>query len=157
MSVRRILPRPQGSLEAVTTALIDACGGEREVEASVRVEKSTLHRYTSPNHPHHMPVDVVRACEMKCGQPILTRFLAAELGFALIDLKDGAREGTGNLIELAENFSKVVQRMELARADGMVDPEEARQIAADLYALVQTAMNERMLFRQLAAIDPAEG
>lgn len=88
MVERRGIERPVESVEAVTQRLIDACGGFRAAAAAARVGKSQLHRYTDPRETEgdaFMPADVILSLEMQCGDPIMTRYLAAWTAHALVD------------------------------------------------------------------------
>ncbi len=71
--------RVHGTLKAAEAALVDACGGVT-TKAS-RVGKSVLQQATDPDAPQrHLALDVVADLERACGKPIVTQFLAQELG-----------------------------------------------------------------------------
>lgn len=123
---RSYSPRPAGSLEQATDSLIAANGPRKFVAGLVRVRETQLIRYTDPGEIAAMPADIIRSLEALCGDPIVTRYLAAESGHVLLRL---APEGEGALDALtadaARDFGELIAGLVEARADGHIDDREA--------------------------------
>ena len=88
-------PRRPGTLKEAVADLVYTCGGQGESARLCRVSKAQVNRYTDDSDDNakvHMPVDIVALLEEHCGEPIVTRFLAAERNRALDDA--AAKAGT---------------------------------------------------------------
>jgi hypothetical protein len=86
-------PRPPGSLKAAASALITANGGARAVAGLLGTSESVVTRWGDPsdeNLGRHMPVHRAVELEARCGEPHVTRFIAAEAGFLLLALPPAA-------------------------------------------------------------------
>lgn len=102
--------REPASLKEAIAELINRCGGIEGAAKKTRVSRSQIARYSDPAHDDvHMPVDVVRALELACGEPIVTRYLASELGALLIPLhpKPDAPHYSEHLAQLGREGGKL--------------------------------------------------
>lgn len=131
-------PRPAGSLKQATAGLVEACGGLAAAAGVARVGRTALFRYTDDSDDHadrYMPCDVLRALERQCGEPIVTRYLAAEAGAVLLMLPNAEAGGgigaAASLLakESADLFGAVTEAIDTRGKHGSdVSPGEARDI-----------------------------
>ena len=99
--------------------LIAACGTLCEAEKVVRVGKTLLSMYQSPDDAHFMPADVIADLEAYCGQPIYSRALfdaATKPNIAADILSEGC--------EAAEATAALQRTIRLASKDGRLTPRE---------------------------------
>lgn len=139
--------RERGTLKEWVTALIGAVGGLARAAALTRVSPSTLQKYSSPNEEHEdrqMPVDVVRALEAAIGRPVVTRFLAAELGYTIEriggDAVDCLGEASARAIHEAADVSATTVK---AMADGVIEPHEADEIVREVDEAIEALQRVR--------------
>lgn len=114
--------REPGSLKEAVAELVANCGGQVAVSQFLRVSKSQIHRYTDDSDENqftHMPVDLVARLERHCGDPVVTRWLAAAAGFAVIDIASGPPH---------EPYHQVLGR--IGRESGELFAEGCKQLAA---------------------------
>lgn len=137
-------PRAAGSLKQATADLVDACGGLKPAAGAARVGRTALFRYTDDADEHadrYMPVDIVAALEARCGEPIVTEWLALEAGCVLMRLPAGAPESwVKTLSRLNDEHSDVIRSLcEALDNDGEIDAREAgaaiEEIDEDIRAL----------------------
>lgn len=125
--------RPAGSLKHATDQLIAACGGSTSLAAmdGMRVSKQTLFNYSDGDgdeaRQKFMPIDVVLYCERVAGDPVLTRYLAAEQGYALLRVPSDAAlaDLPPKVAAAAAEASDVFATMAAVLADGTVTAAEA--------------------------------
>ncbi len=146
-------PRPAGSLKQAVTELIQAVGGLERAATLSRVSTTSLQKYADPDSERQMPVDVVGALEAAAGQPIVTTFLAAELGCAVESV------GAGDAIDLGADMATamreaadVMQAGADALADGVIEPHEAGRIVRETDQALQAMQKVRDGARQLADV-----
>lgn len=76
--------REAGTLKGAEADLVAACGGPVAAARMCRVGKTVLQQASDPDHPNrHLALPVVADLEWACGQPIVSRFLAGDLGWVL--------------------------------------------------------------------------
>jgi len=129
--------REPGSLKQATTQLIDANGGPQVAAEGCRVTAGMLFKYSDPddeNRLRFMPADIVRGLERRCGDPIVTRFLAAELGHVLLKLDVPADIGAlpPALASAAGEASDVYKIAAEALADNKLAPGEAAKLVREI-------------------------
>lgn len=149
-------PRPAGSLKEATQALLTAAGGTVKASEITGRGQSVLQRYGDPAEPGRtMPVQIALQLEKTCGQPIVTRYLAAEAGCLLLDLGAVAAGRLGaELARVGQEASDVFAAAAAAvEDDGKVDAGEAGRIVEELDDLLRAAMTYR---QHLAAIRDGE-
>lgn len=130
-------PRPAGTLKDAANELIQACGGLRRSADNARVGTNTLFTYTDPgedNAGRFMPIDIVRELERVAGAPIVTRFLAAEAGFGLLDLSPATTFENWHLAlkELLREQGEDVSALLDAMAGDDITPDEAGALVKEL-------------------------
>lgn len=153
------------ALRASAGALVQAAGGQEAAAAFARFVKrhQSIGEYGLPDGGRWMRIDVVRDLERVTrnvpGWPIVTRHLAAEQGFALVQLPPagGARvaDWHGHMKRLARGSAEMTAHLcEALAGDGAVTADEvrARGMIAEGRAAI-TALVE--LVTQLEAV--AEG
>lgn len=155
---RQAKQRRPGSLKKATADLIDAVGGfERAADLS-GVSRSRLFGYTDDgedNAARYINASAVRALEAAADFPVVTAYLAAERGFALLPAGLDADDGqiAAEVARIAENTARFFSGMAQALADGVVDPSEARREIDSLDRVVGDVMTLRA---HLAAIRDGE-
>ncbi|KAA0678112.1 phage regulatory CII family protein [Roseomonas genomospecies 6] len=127
--------RRPGTLKAAVHELIVACGGLERAAEIARVRKAQLFRYTDDSDDNadcHMPADIVAALERYCDLPLVTEWLAAEHGSALLPLALSPSEETipQDVAEIAEHASKLFHEFARASTDGTIDAAEAARMLA---------------------------
>lgn len=136
-------PRPPGTLKAAVLALVDDLGGHIPAGEIAGNKKGHVQRWTDPDNGGDFPgVHKVRALEAaavaKGHAPSVTRFLAAEAGFALIKIEPSlpkALQLMGAL--LAGEFGDLLRALSDATADdGRISPEEAGPIIKEGHELL---------------------
>lgn len=146
-----VKPRPAGSLKAAVAELLAAVGTlERAAEIAGK-GRSQVHRYGDPQEASLPTVDLVRIWELAAGDPIVTRYLAAESGFALEPVARptaeagavGLHAGAGQLSGCHGDF--FLHLME-ALADQVVEPGEAGRLVADMDRWMAVAQQLRQRF-----------
>lgn len=141
-------PRTPGSLKAAVSELIEACGGLAKVAKVVRVGATQLQRYSDSEEPVcHMPVDVVRALEGLCGQPIVTEYLAVESGYCLFrppTANDAGQTLSVDFARTAQKSGKLFEDYANAMGnDGVIDAGEAAELIADTDHLLSVLLHLR--------------
>lgn len=105
-------PALQAGKEA-SKALVRAAGGGEAAEGYCSKSQPRLSAYGLPNTPDFMPIDVVRDLEAithgGAGHPIVTRWLAKEAGYLLVERpKPGLGGSWGrSLQDLGREFGEV--------------------------------------------------
>lgn len=123
-------PRESGSLKEAVAQLVMACGGQREAAGLTRVSPAQMARYTDDSEDNtlcNMPVDIVRVLEHESGRPIVTRYLAAIEGRALLDLELPILDVTPaeKLAHVAEKSGKLLADAARALEHNRFDPKRA--------------------------------
>ncbi len=123
--------RPAGSIELAAEMLINLVGG-LSAAANVpgcRVGRQALFTYTDRDEysDRHMPVDVVRVLEREAGDPVVTRYLAAEAGHVLwrVDLPEDLQELSAQVAKVGKEVSDVFAELAADLADGKMTAREA--------------------------------
>ena len=125
--------RSPGTLKQATDRLIGICGGSTALAQieGCRVSKQTLFAYSDGDgddaRQKYMPVDVVLFAERVCGDPVLTRYLAAEQGHALIPIifERDIERLSPTTARAAQVASEVFATMAPALASGAVTSADA--------------------------------
>jgi hypothetical protein len=126
--------REPGSLKEAQQALVEAVGGlDRAVDVlGGRIGRSQLGRYTSDTEEHHltnMPIDIVAALEAKCGDLIVTRWLAAHGRALLLQLPEGAPAPfVRELCTIGKETGAFFGAANEALADGSMTAKEAGKV-----------------------------
>lgn len=164
MSKSPYKPRQPASLKDAVSDLVTACGGAPRAADVARVGKGQLFRYTDDsedNADRHMPVDVVRALEGLCGDPVVTRFLAAEAGAVLLMVGqrpvDLSGEWSVRLSTLAKETSDVFGKFALALADGRIGRREAGEAIEEIDEAMAQLADLRAALRAIADGEAEEG
>lgn len=104
--------------------------------AVTRVDAPALSKYGDPFTTNaFMPIDVVADLERDIGAPLITEALAALQGYRLVPIGDGEpceRIGVDDLASLSKEGGDVMQTIATAMADGRIDGNERRAIAAEI-------------------------
>lgn len=142
--------RPAGSLKDAATRLIDAVGGAPRAENYVRVSKTQLARYTDPGEVDtHMPLDVALVLEKVAGDPVITRYLAAEAGCGLIQPEAGAGDVWRLTAATMRGTGEMIAKLIEAEADGEITPQEAAVGLAEIDKLLGPLMALRAEFQSM--------
>ena len=125
-------PRRPGTLKEAVADLVYTCGGQGESARLCRVSKAQVNRYTDDSDDNakvHMPVDIVALLEEHCGEPIVTRFLAAERNRALIELSPKRNEPAHEVLAgVAEENGRLLARAARDLANDRFDPKGAAKV-----------------------------
>lgn len=124
--------RPAGTLKEAEARLIKTVGVERAADLLGR-SRTQVYRYTDPAEPDaHLGADQIRVLEGAAGDPIVTGYLAAEAGCAILDV--GADAPDGNILHdvaaFADQSASLWATWAQSLADGTLDgPETGAMIA----------------------------
>lgn len=124
--------RPGGTLKEAEARLIETVGVKRAADLLGR-GRSQIYRYTDPAEPDaHLGSDQVRILEGATGDPIVTSFLAAEAGCALMDMRDDSVDGDvpRDVAAFADRSSALYAAWAQSLSDGALDPSEAGELVA---------------------------
>lgn len=134
--------RPSGTLKEAQAQLIDQAGGFVRAGDIGGKRKSQMARYSDTDEASHMPVDVVRRLETSVGDPVLTRFLAAEQGFVLLQVDERPARGGAdrNMFALNRAFGDL---LDPDQQDPGAKVRNIDQALALLSAMRSAAMCER--------------
>lgn len=124
--------RPGGTLKEAEAKLIKAVGVERSADLLGR-GRSQVYRYTDPAEvSDHLGIDQVRILEGAAGDPMVTAFLAAEAGCALMDLRNDTVDGDvpRDVAAFADRSSALYAAWAQSLSDGTLDPSEAGELVA---------------------------
>lgn len=137
-------------LRTATRRLVRAVGKLGAGAEITRVGPSTLAAYyePAPTKTHEltwMPVDVAADLEEACGQPHVTRALAAVSGHLLLRVRgDRSSPLARDFARIAREAAELFARYEQALADdGRVTPREAGAIVAETDELLAALMTAR--------------
>ena len=134
-------PRPAATLKAATNDLVTAVGGQAAAADELGQTKGTVFRWTddSEDNAHRsIPAQAIRTLERVAvadgAAPIVTQFLAAEAGFALVRLSPAtlASDWNAELARLASEASDVIGGV----AKALSNPPVGRVLPAEAGALV---------------------
>ena len=132
MTVQKSLykARPGGTLKEAEARLIKTVGVERSADLLGR-GRSQVYRYTDPAEMNdHLGIDQVRILEGAAADPIVTAFLAAEAGCALMDLRNDTVDGDvpRDVAAFADRSSCLYAAWAQSLSDGTLDPSEAGEL-----------------------------
>lgn len=139
--------RPPGTLKDATDQLIDAAGGQKKVADLFNWKRQYLHEYSNDGGDdtnRTIPAGLARQIEAFIGDPILTRFLAAEAGCVLLPLPKGAGAGQAGMdcARIAQRFGELMEEYAkalCARGQGgaAVTQAEAGRLVAEMHDLLE--------------------
>lgn len=132
-----VKPRPAGTLKAAVSELIDAVGQHDRAGEICEVSKGQVQRWTDPDGEaadRYPGVQKIRALEAAAGEPIVTRFLAAEAGYVLVKPEGVSTQSLPLLTSLlAGEIGDVLRAIADGTADdGKLDAREAGRLADEI-------------------------
>lgn len=131
-----VKPRPAGTLKAAVLELVEAVGGHVRAAEIVEASKGHVQRWTDPDGEAAgvLPgVGKIRTLERAAGDPVVTRFLAAEAGHALMPMGQSASETIAVLLALsAGEIADVLRAGAEAMRDGHVSRAEAMEMLPEI-------------------------
>lgn len=129
-------PRPLGTLKAAYAELVTACGGQERAGELVELSQSQVQRITdadSANRRSHFSCQQVRALQMHCGQPVVSRFLDGDLGY--VPFRPSLAPASSSLPEeiagIGEKMAKLFAEFASAIADGHISATEAARMMVE--------------------------
>lgn len=149
-------PRDLGTLKGAVTQLIEYCGGLDRAALMSRVSASSLARYSDPAEAtSHIAADVALALEIAAGAPIVSRFMAAEQGFALVPSGAEVMPVERRFADAAASIAGMMSHYAAALADGQISEDERQQLLGDV-AKIETQMTNlrRALAGRPTAVAP---
>jgi hypothetical protein len=121
-----------GTLKEAEARLIKAVGVERAADL-LGIGRSQVYRFTDPAEPDaHLGVDRVRILEGAASDPMVTAFLAAEAGCALLDLRNDSVDGDvpRDVAAFADKSSALYAAWAQSLSDGVLEASEAGELVA---------------------------
>ena len=158
-------PRPAGTLKSAQADLVERAGGLDRAADIGGKSRSQIARYTDPGERHHMPADVVRRLESAVGDPVVSRFLAAEQSCVLVPVAgaEGGDEIALDVITVGEDFGVLCRDYHDAmlnpRSRNVVDAREAGRLVVDIDRMMGhlAAMRGHAVAKRDASQKPAAG
>lgn len=145
-----VKPRPAGTLKDAVLQLVDANGGHVRAGEIAEVTKGTVQRWTDADGECagvFPGVNKVRLLERAAADPSVTRFLAAEAGFALVKVLEPQRaaEAIAVMAALAGGEVGDVMRAvsDAMQDDGRIDAREAGRIIKEIDEAMSALMAAR--------------
>lgn len=129
--------RPAGTLKSAILGLVEANGGCVRAGEVTETTKGNVQRWTDPDGETASTfpgVNKIRLLEASCGEPIVTRWMAAESGHVLVRMLASPQAAISVLAGLAGGEMGDVLRA-VANAiedDGELSPTEAGQIIKEI-------------------------
>lgn len=116
-------------------------------ESFTRVKGPALTKYGSIGHDeldHHVPIDVLLDAELQAGSPVITMLLADLQGYEL-----GRRNGSNQQATIGiqavhtvlSDAVRVVDEIQKAVADGLVNSAERAAIRAEIWRAIRDLYN----------------
>lgn len=128
--------RPAGTLKQAILLLVEAVGGHVRAAEICECSKGHVQRWTDPDGDCASvlpPVHKIRALEAVAGDPIVTRFLAAEAGHALVSVQSDPEVALGVLLALAAGEGAEVLKVGAdALRDGVLTAKEAGRLVPEI-------------------------
>lgn len=132
-----VKPRPAGTLKDAILALVERLGGAIRAGEIAEVTKGQVQRWTDPDSDNAAvfpSAGKVRLLEAAAGEPVVTRFLAAEAGFVLVPASGEMGPALPVLAALAAGeFGDVLRAIADGTAgDGALSPAEAGRVIKEI-------------------------
>lgn len=134
-----IKPRPAGTLKDAVLQLVDANGGHVRSADITETVKGTVQRWTDADGDTASVfpgVNKVRLLEAAADDPIVTRFLATEAGYALVKVLEPQRASEAIAVMAAVAGGEVGDVMravaDAMQDDGHIDAREAGRIIKEI-------------------------
>lgn len=152
--------RPAGTLVEAQSRLVEMAGGLVRAGDLAGRSKSQVARYTDPADFQAMPADVVRCLEREAGEPVVSAFLAAEIGAVVLPLPaEPEADLHGHCRAMVERAAECFRLYGAAMADrtspGRIDAAEAGALVAGIDRTLAALGALRAACR--AVSDPAAG
>ena len=140
--IERSLLRDPHSLNDAVAKLIGQYRNtfDASMAQGCRVSEKTLSKYASPEHPdRHMPVDVLLALEKEKKSPVVTRFLAAEQGYALVRLPsvNSTIDWHNHHLLVSGEGADVISMLAKALADNRMSRDEATKLLPEVQEAIE--------------------
>lgn len=143
---------------ALKNALRRAClqigSGLRDVATLTRISYGQLSKCQDLNTDQFLPLDVALDIDSLAGEPVLTRALAARLGYDLVPTSAPViqAEPGQHLAGLARESGDVISRYAAALADNKLTLSELAALEADLAELDAQVQSARATGRAMAMV-----
>lgn len=153
---RNIIPRRPGSLKEATRNLVSECGGIDAVMAELGVSRSLVYGWTAEDEEgqsRFISAEHVRRLERVAGRPIVTAWLAAEHGCAVVHLGDNRAAVpalTESFAALTKAAGETISDIAIALSDGRLTQQEAAVGRRDLQQLGTVVANLIALLAPIA-------
>lgn len=119
------LPRPAFfRIKAASLDLVDRCGGIERSAAICGYSKSQVHRWTDRNGADLICLVAIVALEAECGEPLVTRAMAAVAGLETAPKPSSATSVMGAYVEMSRAAEHVHGEVGEALRDGEITPDE---------------------------------
>lgn len=126
----------RAQLRRILRALVSNAGGGKVLTSATRVNEAAISRYLADHQAEEMPVDVALDAMVLSGSPILVAWLAAQIGYEVIEAgsRTGAGINHGHAMDLVRKAGDAAGSIVDALADGKITPAEDRDMVQALNA-----------------------
>lgn len=141
-------------VKAANRKLIKKNGGIEAAAELTSLSKSQIGRCHSDSDTELLPVPAILRLEAECGDPVVTRVMAAQHGCKLTDPREKSSDSACLLresLELSARANEYQRNAAIAFSDLVVSPTEARKGISDLNAIVEKATELGKLYAAVLA------
>ena len=132
MSFALTKPREYGSTKELVARLIDECGGVKRAAFLGGRAASQVYAYADPAVDAQMSLDMARRLSVACGSSLLAEDLATIAGGVFMPIKPSSDPLHELSAKNAEEHGELTAALMRALSDGVVTPNEARELLAEL-------------------------
>lgn len=150
-------PGKPGSLKQACKRLVDCCGGLKVAAALWGCKSQNVSRMLDDDHAQNPPrVDQVALLEARCGQPIVSTFLAAQLNCVVEPITCRSGEPLALVMgRITKETGEMLSAASLAVTAGRLTPTNAANVLREtddvVCALVELRAQCREVLAQVAA------
>jgi hypothetical protein len=139
-------------LKTVSRALVQQVGGVEAGAACCRGSKTTLAACYDPHTPDRfLAIDMVLDLERAAADPIVTRYLAAQQGFALVQQAALGGDFISQVVKLSREYGELSAAFAQAHADGKLSAEDFQGLALEALQVAGLAMSVAAIAKERAA------
>lgn len=133
----------RAQLRRILRALVSNAGSAKVLATATRVNDAAISRYLADHQPDEMPVDVALDAMVLSGSPILVAWLAAQIGYEIVEAGEGTGSGINEShgLDLVRKATDAAGTIFEARKDGVITGSEEREIINALNANIKSCQD----------------
>ncbi len=133
----------RAQLRRILRALVSNSGGGKGLAAGSRLKEPQISRCLADHHDDQLPIDVVLDAMILSGSPILVAWLAAQIGYEIVEAGAGTGSGINEShgLDLVRKATDAAGTIFEARKDGVITGSEEREIINALNANIKSCQD----------------